>query len=91
MRRAVYTHPISLLFLVYGKAKNKEERWTHAKSIAAHIIRADGQIAHLQSLDAVDVETLVDDATLGRDIAALAGGHAAGAQGVPGCFDVALN
>jgi hypothetical protein len=71
--------------------KGKGKRATHAKSIASDVIRADGQIANLQPLDAVDVQALVDDAALRGDVAAFAGCHAAGAEGVPGCFDVALD
>lgn len=64
---------------------------THAKCIAAHVIRTDGQIADLQALDAVDVESLVDHAAVLGDRAAFARRHAAGSQRVPGGFDVALD
>lgn len=59
-----------------------------AVRVAADIVGADGKVGNLEALDAVDVEALVEDAVL-DDGVAFARGHGAGAEGVPGCFDVA--
>ena len=55
------------------------DKQRRAISVAAHIIRADGQIGAFKTFDAVDVEALVEDAVF-DDGVALAGGHGAGAE-----------
>ena len=49
----------------------------YRESVAADIVRADGQVRNLQVLDAVHVETLVEDTVL-YDAVAFLGGHGAG-------------
>jgi hypothetical protein len=46
-------------------------------------------VLHLEALDAVDVEALVEHTVL-DDAVTLLGGHRARAEGVPGGLDVAL-
>ncbi|CAG1983730.1 unnamed protein product [Fusarium graminearum] len=58
--------------------------------VAAHVVGADGQISNLESFDAVDVESLVEDTVL-NDAVALLGSHGAGSKGVPGRLGVALD
>lgn len=80
-----------MLSIDHWKEGGWREGGSYAEGIAANIIGTDGQIADLQALDAVDVQTLVEDTAVGGDVAALARCHAACSQGVPGCFDVALD
>lgn len=60
------------------------------EGVAADVVRADGQIRHLEVLDAMDVETLIQNTML-DDAVALARCHGAGAEGVPGSLAMALN
>lgn len=55
---------------------NQERR---AISVAADIIRADGQVSDFEALDAMDVEARVEDTVL-DDAVAFFGCHAAGAE-----------
>ena len=64
---------------------------TDTISITPHIIRTNGQISHLKPLHTVHIESFVDDSPVRREFVAFAGRHAAGSEGVPGCFDVALD
>jgi hypothetical protein len=59
-----------------------------AVRVAAHVIRADGQICNLEALHSVHVQALVEYAVL-DDRVAIARRHGARTEGVPGCFDVA--
>lgn len=58
--------------------------------VAADVVRADGEVGDLETLDAVDVESLVEHAVL-DDAVALPGRHGAGSEAVPGGLDVALD
>ena len=55
---------------------------TYRKSVAADIVGADRQIGHLQILDAVDVESLVQDTVL-DNLVAFSWSHAAGTKRMP--------
>lgn len=50
------------------------DQQSSAVSVAADIVRADGEISDLQAFDAVDIQTLVDDAML-NDAVAVLGTH----------------
>lgn len=56
--------------------------------VAADVVGADGQVSDLEALDAVHVEAFVQHAVLDNAVTVL-GRHRAGAEGVPGGFDVA--
>jgi hypothetical protein len=58
--------------------------------VATHVVGADGKISNLESLDAMDVESLVEDTVL-DDAVTLLGSHGAGSKGVPGRLGVALD
>jgi hypothetical protein len=51
--------------------------------VAADVVGADGQISHLEALDAMYIETFVEHAVL-DDAVALLGRHGAGSETVPG-------
>lgn len=61
---------------------------TYAESVAAHVVRADRQVANLEALDTVNIETLVHDTSVGCDGVAFAWCHAACTKTMPSCFDV---
>ena len=63
---------------------------TYRESVAANIVRADGEIRHLQVLDAVDVQSLIQDTMLDNAITLL-GSHATCSKRVPGGLDMSLN
>lgn len=56
---------------------------TYREGVATNVVGADGEIGDLQVLDAVDVESFIQDAVL-DDIVALLGSHTTGTQRVPG-------
>ena len=66
----------------------RNEMNTHAKSIAAHIIWANRQVADLEALDSVDIEALVNNTPMGRNGVTLSWSHAARAEAVPSCLDM---
>jgi hypothetical protein len=63
---------------------------TYAEAVAPGIVRADGKIGDLQVLDAMNIETLVEDTML-DNLITLFGRHAAGTQGMPGSLTVSFN
>lgn len=63
----------------------------HRECVAAHIVWTDRQVANFQSLDAMHVETLVKNAAVFCDRAALSRGHAASPEGVPSGLDMAFD
>jgi hypothetical protein len=54
------------------------------------IVRADRQVRDLQALDAVDIETLVEDTVL-HNLIAILGSHTTGTKRVPSGFCVPLS
>ncbi len=58
--------------------------------VATDVVGADGQIGDLETLDAVDVEALVEDTML-DDGVSVSGSHGAGTERVPGGFNVACS
>jgi hypothetical protein len=59
-----------------------------AVRVAANIVGTDGQVSDLETLDAVDVEALIQDAVL-DDGVAFARSHGTCSEGMPCCLDVA--
>jgi hypothetical protein len=76
---------------VWQSPRETKKRDTHAESIAAHIVRADRQVADFEPLDTMDIEALVNNASVWRDRVALSRSHAARAEAVPGCLNVTGN
>ena len=77
-----------------GGRKERERRQqqtaTYREGVAANIVRADGQVGDLEVLDAVDVQSRIQDTVLDNAVA-LSRSHGAGAQAVPCGFAVSLN
>lgn len=59
-----------------GFLANQQSR---AVSVAADVVRADGQVGAFEALDAVHVQARIEDAVF-DDGVAFAGGHGAGAE-----------
>lgn len=76
---------------IWQNPREANKRDTHAESVAAHIVRADGQVADFEALDTMNIEALVNNASLWRDGVALSRSHAARAEAVPGCLNVTGN
>ena len=64
---------------------------THAESVAAHIVRADRQVANLEALNSMNIEALINNTSMGCNGVTLSWRHAARAKAVPGCLDVTGN
>lgn len=64
---------------------------TYTKSITPNIIRTNRQITDLKALNPMDIKTFIDDTAMLDDRVTFSRCHAAGSEGVPGCFDVALD
>ena len=60
-----------------------DDQATYREGVATNVVGAHGEIRDLQVLDAMDVESLVQDTVL-DDIVALLGSHTTGTQRVPG-------
>lgn len=92
---ALFTDKESSLSIVivsiYQRSRETKKRNTHAESVAAHIVRADRQVADFEPLDTMDIEALVNNASVWRDRVALSRSHAASAEAVPGCLNVTGN
>lgn len=57
--------------------------------VATHIIRTDGQVSNLQTLDTVDIESFIQDSMLDNRISFL-GSHRTGSETVPSSLDMAF-
>lgn len=58
--------------------------------VATDVVGADGQVGDLKALNAVDIQALVEHTVL-DDGVAVPGSHGAGAERVPGGFNVACS
>lgn len=63
---------------------------TYREGVAADVVGADREIRDLQVLDAMDVQSRVQDTMLDNTVA-LPWSHAASAEGVPGSLAVTLH
>lgn len=82
MSRAVYEH-VSMV-------STKVQFCTYRESVAANVVGTDTEIRHFQVLDAVDVQSLVQDTML-DDVIAILWTHATSSKRVPGSLAVALD
>lgn len=63
---------------------------TYAIGVAADVVGTDGQVRDLETLDAMDVEALIEHTVL-DDGVTLPRSHTTGTQAVPSGLNVALN
>jgi hypothetical protein len=90
IRRDLHVERLTFITQILGRqhgALLADEQRSRVR-VAADVVRADGQVGNLEASYAVHVEALVEHA-VAYDGVAFARRHRAGAEGVPGCFDVA--
>lgn len=84
-KSSLFVQKVSILISVYGPTRSTG---TYAESVAAHVVRADRQVANLEALDAVNIETLIHDTTVRCDGVAFPWCHATCSKTVPSSLNV---